>query len=145
VSTAARHAGRVAEDGSLRLRDVAAWLRALARQKGREVWLEVHRQREDTSQDQHGYYRAVILPLLAEEWGWGNPAELHRELKLLHLPKIIPVEDWPTRCIGVAWIADPPSMGDMSKEQSAAFLQAVLDQAADAGIAVPAPRGSKAS
>jgi hypothetical protein len=142
VSIAARHAGRVTEDGAVRLRDVARWLRALARQKGREVWLEVHRQREDTSQDQHGYYRAVILPLLAEEWGWGNPAELHRELKLLHLPKIIPVEDWPTRRIGVAWIADPPSMGDMSKEQSSAFLQAVLDQAADAGISVPPPRGS---
>ena len=145
MTTASRHAGRVTDDGSLRLVNLPAWLRALARQKGREVWLEVHRQREDTSQDQHGYYRAVILPLLAEEWGWGNPAELHRELKLLHLPKIIPVEDWPARCIGVAWIADPPSMADMSKEQSSAFLQAVLDQAADAGIAVPAPRGSEAS
>lgn len=142
MSTAARHAGRVTEDGSLRLRDLSAWLRAIGRQKGREVWLEVHRQREDTSQDQHGYYRAVILPLLAEEWGWGNPAELHRELKLLHLPRIIPVEDWPSRRIGVAWIADPPSMGDMTKEQSSAYLQAVLEQAADAGINVPPPRGS---
>jgi len=34
-------------------------------------------------------------------------------------------------------------MGDMSKEQSAAFLQAVLDQAADAGITVPEPRGAR--
>lgn len=141
----ARHAGKVTEDGSLRLRDLPAWLRAIGRQKGREVWLEIHRVKEATSQDQHGYYRSTILPLLAEEWGWGNPAELHRELKLLHLPKIIPVEDWPSRRIGIAWIADVPSMGDMTKEQSSAFLQAVLDQAADAGIAVPPPRGSEAA
>lgn len=144
MSTSARHAGRVTDEGSLRLANLPAWLRAIARHKGHEVWLEIHRQREETSQDQHGYYRGVILPLLAEEWGWGNPAELHRELKLLHLPKIIPVEDWPSRKIGVAWIADVPSMADMSKEQSAAFLQAVLDQAADAGVVVPPPRGSEA-
>lgn len=145
MSTAARHAGRVTEEGILRLSSLPAWLRSIARHKGREVWLEVHRQQEETTVDQHGYYRAVILPLLAEEWGWGNPAELHRELKLLHLPGIIPLEDWPKRWIGRDEVIDVPSMADMSKEQSAAFLQAVLDQAADAGISVPPPRGSKSA
>ena len=145
MSNSARHAGRVTDEEvpSLRLVNLPAWLRAIRRHKGREVWLEIHRVREETSQDQHGYYRAVILPLLAEEWGWGNPAELHRELKLLHLPKIIPVVDWPTRQIGKVYERDVPSMGEMSKEQSAAFIQAVLDQAADAGITVPPPRGSQ--
>ena len=137
-----RHVGRVTDEGVLRLRDLPAWLRAIARQKGREVYIEIHRRQEPTTQDQHGYYRAVILPLLADEWGWGNPAELHRELKLLHLPKIIPVEEWPKRHIGRDVIVDVPSMADMTQEQSSAFLQAVLDQAADAGIAVPPPRGS---
>lgn len=142
MSTPARHAGRVTEDGTLRLSALPAWLRAIARHKGREVWLEIHRVSERTSQDQHGYYRSTVLPLLAEEWGWGNSAELHRELKLLHLPAIIPLEEWPTRQIGKADVRDVPSMGDMTREQSSAFLQAVLDQAADAGIAVPPPRGS---
>ena len=138
----ARHAGRVSEDGSsLFLRSLPAWRRAIERQKGREVWLEIHRVSEPTSQDTHGYYRGVALPLLAEEWGWGNPAELHRELKLLHLPKIIPVEEWPRRRIGLDEIVDVPSMADMTQEQSSAFVQAVLDQAKDAGIAVPPPRG----
>jgi hypothetical protein len=143
VSLPARHAGRVTEDGSLRLSDLPAWLRAIGRHKGREIWLEIHRVSERTSQDQHGYYRSTVLPLLAEEWGWGNPAELHRELKLLHLPAIIPADRWPRKWIGKAEVRDVPSMGEMTKEQSSAFLQAVLDQAADAGIAVPAPRGSK--
>ena len=143
MSLPARHAGRVTEDGSLRLSDLPAWLRAIGRHKGREIWLEIHRVSERTSQDQHGYYRSTVLPLLAEEWGWGNPAELHRELKLLHLPAIIPADRWPRKWIGKAEVRDVPSMGEMTKEQSSAFLQAVLDQAADAGIAVPAPRGSK--
>jgi hypothetical protein len=143
VSLPARHAGRVTEDGSLRLSDLPAWLRDIGRHKGREIWLEIHRVSERTSQDQHGYYRSTVLPLLAEEWGWGNPAELHRELKLLHLPAIIPADRWPRKWIGKAEVRDVPSMGEMTKEQSSAFLQAVLDQAADAGIAVPAPRGSK--
>jgi len=144
VTLPARHGGRVSEDGSsLLLRDRLAWLRAIKRQSGREVWLELHRWSEPTSQDTHGYYRALILPLLAEEWGWGNPAELHRELKLLHLPKIIPVEEWPRRRIGRDEIVDVPSMADMTQEQSSAFLQAVLDQAKDAGISVPPPRGSE--
>jgi hypothetical protein len=143
VSTPARHAGRVTEDGSLRLVALPAWLRAIGRHKGREIWLEIHRVREATTQDQHGYYRSTVLPLLAEEWGWGNPAELHLELKRLHLPAIIPADRWPRKWIGKAEVIDVPSMGDMSKEESSAFLQAVLDQAADAGIAVPAPRGAK--
>ena len=143
MSLPARHAGRVTEDGSLRLSDLPAWLRAIGRHKGREIWLEIHRVSERTSQDQHGYYRSTVLPLLAEEWGWGNPAELHRELKLLHLPAIIPADRWPRKWIGKAEVRDVPSMGEMTKEQSSAFLQAVLDQAADAGIAVTAPRGSK--
>lgn len=140
---AARHAGRISQEGKLFLRSVATWQAAVERHKGQEVFLEIHRIPEGTTEDQHGYYRAAILPLLAEEWGWGNPAELHRELKLLHLPKIIPVEEWPRRRIGRDEIVDVPSMARMTKEQTSAFLQAVLDQAADSGIAVPPPRGSE--
>jgi len=143
VSLAARHGGRVTEDGSLLLCSVSAWRAAILRQKGRDVWLEIHRASDPTSLDQHGYYRAVLLPLACEEWGWGNPAELHRELKLLHLPQIIPVEEWPRRRIGRDEIVDVPSMADMTQEQSSAFLQAVIDQMTDAGIVVPPPRGSE--
>ena len=145
MSFAAHHAAHVTEDGRLLMRSVQAWRAAIIRQKGYDVWLEIHRAADPTSLDQHGYYRAAVLPLLASEWGWGNPAELHRELKLLHLPKIIPVEEWPRRRIGLDEIVDVPSMADMTKEQSSAFIQAVLDQAADAGIVVPPPRGSEAA
>src|SRR5512139_1810336 len=137
MSLAARHAGRVSDEGALLLRNVAAWRAAILRQKGRDIWLEIHRVSDPTSLETHGYYRGVVLPLLCEEWGWGNPAELHRELKLLHLPKIIPTSEWPRRRLGADEIVDPPSMADMTQEQSSAFLQAVLEMAAEAGIVVP--------
>ena len=144
MSLTARHAGRISDDGShLFLRSLSAWRAAIRRQKGREVYLELHRAQEPTTEDQHGYYRAAILPLLAEEWGWGDPGELHRELKRLHLPKIIPIEEWPRHRVGREEVVCLPSMADMTKEQTSAFIQAVLDQAADAGIAVPPPRGKE--
>jgi hypothetical protein len=141
VALAARHAGRVSEDGLLHFRNIPAWRAAILRNKGRDIWVELHRVSAKASHDQHGYYRACILPLLAEEWGWGDPGELHRELKLLHLPKVIPVEEWPRRRIGRNEIVDVPSCADMSIDQFRQFLQAVLDQAADAGVIVPPPRG----
>lgn len=142
MSTAARHAGRVTREGSLRLRDLPAWLRAIGRQKGREVWLEIHRVTGRATQDQHGYYRSTVLPLAADEWGWGDPAELHYRLKEKHLPAIVPVEEWPRRRVGAEETVEPPSSADLTVEQFSAFLQAVIDQMTEAGIAVPPPRGS---
>jgi hypothetical protein len=142
----ARHAARVTPEGRLVIADLASWARALKRQKGREVWLSLGRvQQEGTTLDQHGYYRAVLLPMAAEEWGWGDPAELHYRLKEKHLPPIVPLEEWPRRHVGGEWRLEPPSMADLTKEQSAAFLQRVIDQMTDAGIAVPPPRGSEAA
>lgn len=141
MSTPARYAGRVTREGSLRLRDLPAWLRAIGRQRGREVWLEVHRVTGRATQDQHGFYRSTVLPLLAEEWGWGDPDELHYWLKV----KLIPTDLWTEKRVGKQLLVQPPSSGDLTVEQYSAFLQAVLDLAADSGIAVPPPRGSEAA
>lgn len=136
----ARHAGMVTEDGSLRLRDLPAWLRAIGRHRGHEVWLEIHRVTGRATHDQHGYYRSTVLPLLAEEWGWGDPDELHYWLKV----KLVPTDLWVEKRIGKQLFVQPPSSGDLTVEQYSAFLQAVLDLAADSGIAVPPPRGREA-
>lgn len=138
MSTPARYAGRVTEEGILRLSSLPAWLRAIARHKGREVWLEIHRITGRATVDQHGYYRSTVLPLLADEWGWGDPDELHYWLKA----KFIPTDLWVERRIGGELSVQPPSSADLTVEQYGAFLQKVLDMAKDAGIAVPPPRGS---
>lgn len=143
--TPSQHAGRVKADGSLVLNDRPAWLRAIARHKGREVTLSIRRlgSADKPSKEVHGYYRSTVLPLLAEEWGWGDPQELHTELKRLHLPAIIPTETWPKVTVGQYQLQVPPSMADFTVEQASRYLDAVLAMAADAGIAIPAPRGSE--
>ena len=145
MTNARRHIGIVTKDGGIRFEHRDGWLRALRRLIGKEVAVTVTAVgAERPSHGQHGYYRSTVLPLLAEEWGWGDPAELHYRLKEKHLPAIIPVEDWPYRKIGKEEKRYPPSMADFTMEQASAFLQAVLDQAMDSHIAVPPPRGKAA-
>ncbi len=141
MSNAPRHAGRVTEDGQLTLADPSAWRGALARHRGRAVYVTVARIHPRATQDQHGYYRAVILPLLAEEWGWSRPSELHEALKREHIPVELWVEEWQAGKL----VLVPPSTADLDVEQYSAFLQAVLDHAAEDRIAVPPPRGSEAA
>lgn len=97
---------------------------------------------ERYTQDQMGYYRGVVLPLLAEEWGWADHAELHFRLKEKLLPPIIPINQWPWRKLGRDEIKEPPSMADMNVEQTSAYLQAVIDLAVEMGVEVPEPRRS---
>lgn len=143
LSAPSQHAGRVTEDGTLVVCDRPAWLRAIARLKGREVYLSVRsiRSQDKASHDQHAYYRAAVLPLLAEEWGWSDHGELHYRLKEKH----IPAELWVERRIGKALERVPPSSADLTVEQFAAFLQGVIDHATEEGIRVPAPSGSDAA
>jgi hypothetical protein len=135
----------VSEDGqTLFLRSLPTWRAAIARQRGREVEISIRRKAEPTSHDTHGYYRGVVLPLAAEEWGWADPDELHDALKLKHLPGIIPLEDerWRVRRFGVDdERVEAPSMADMSQEESGLYLDAVIRQMQEDGIAVPPPMG----
>jgi len=136
-----RHLGRVDERGVLRFRDVGAFQAALKRQSGREIYVTVTRAgAEKPTQDQHGYYRGVVLPLLADEWGWADQAELHFRLKERHIPP----ELWVPRYLGrEAPMREPPSSADLTVEQFSAFLQAVIDHATEEGISVPPPRGKE--
>jgi len=139
-----RHDGRVDERGVLRFRNVGAFQAALKRQKGREVYVTVTRAgQEKPTLDQHSYYRAVVLPLLADEWGWADQAELHYRLKEKHLPPIVPIQGWPYRKLGKVEMREPPSMADLTVEETAAFMQAVILHAGEEGIRVPPPRGSE--
>lgn len=130
-----RLAGRVDENGVLHLRSVAAWRAAIARQKGRDVWVAIGRPAKNASHDQHGYYRAVVLPLLAEEWGWDDRDELHFRLKERHIPR----ELWMERRIGSDVESMPPSSGELTMEQFSAYLTAVITHATLEGVIVPEP------
>lgn len=141
-----RHVGRVSEDGTtLCLRSLSAWRLNLGRLKAREVEVTIRPRSKPTSQDTHGYYRSTVLPLLAEEWGWADPDELHERLKEKHLRGIVPTEDprWRLVRIGAESELRPPSMADLTQEESSAYLDAVIKHAQEDGINVPPPRGSE--
>ena len=142
MSRPARYAANIGKRHTLVFVDPPGWRAGLARFKvGEFVWVSVTRPATKASHSQHGYYRAEVLPFLADAWGWGDVAELHHELKVKHLPGIIPVEDWPRRKLGSEWVVEAPSSADFSVEQFSRYLQAVLDHAMDAGTPVPPPRG----
>lgn len=136
------HAGRVTQQGGLILRDRAAWDRAVARYKGRAVVVSLKSaaSQQKATASVHGYYRAVVLPTLAEEWGWSDVAELHYRLKEKHLPSVIPIERWPYRKLGKVEMREPPSLADLTGEQMSAFLQLVIDHATEERVHIPAPR-----
>ncbi len=137
------HCAALARDGRLEWADPLAIARYLRRLEGQRLVVAIRRPAEPVTLDQHGYYRAVILPLAAEEWGWGNPAELHYELKLLHLPGVVPIERWPRRRLGVLdRRSEPPSCADLTKDEMRQFIDLVIRQMQDAGIDVPPPRRS---
>lgn len=130
-----RHAGHVDDKGMLHLRSVAAWRAAIARHRERDVWLCIGRASPPKTREQMGYYRGVVLPLLAEEWGWDDRDELHFRLKEKHIPR----ELWTKRRLGAEELCEPPSSADLTQEQFSEFLTAVITQATHDGIVVPEP------
>ena len=85
--------------------------------------------------EQHGYYRRKVLPALAEAWGDAVLSELHLDLKREHIP--------PDLWIWQDGEFKPPSTADLTVEQFSAFLQRVLNHAAQWQTPVPPPRGSE--
>ena len=83
---ALRHAGHVNEDGQLVLADSSAWRRAVARHKGRTVWVTVVRQQRAHSLSQSKYYWGVVVRDIADFIGEGRD-ETHAYLKGMFLPK----------------------------------------------------------
>ena len=141
MAIAVRHSGHVNANGALTLADPGAWRAAIRRHKGRHVVLTIRKLgAERPSKWQHGYYRSTLLPLAAEEWGWGDPDELHIRLKEKHLPAIIPVDEWPERRIGNETRRELPSMALFPEEVASAYIQKVIDQMRDSLINVPPPR-----
>lgn len=86
MSHALRHAGRVSDEGQLIFADPSAWRGALARHRGREVWVTVTRQQHLRSMSQSRYYWGVVVRDIADYIGEGRE-DTHEYLKAQHLPK----------------------------------------------------------
>ena len=82
---ALRHAGQVDGEGKLILSDPSAWRSALARHRGRSVWVTVVRQQHLRSPNQSRYYWGVVVRDIADHCGEARET-MHEYLKALHLP-----------------------------------------------------------
>ena len=80
-----RHAGRVNEQGQLVLADPVAWRAAVARHRGRDVWVAIVRQQHARTLPQNRYYWLLVTEI-ANYIGEGRD-ETHALLKGQFLPK----------------------------------------------------------
>src|SRR5574343_920409 len=86
MSHALRHAARVDEKGVLVFADPPGWRRAVARNRGYQVWVTVTRQQHLRSMSQSRYYWGVVCRDVADYVGESRE-DTHQLLKAMHLPK----------------------------------------------------------
>lgn len=85
MSIAARHAGKVTDEGVLVFADASSWRAAIARHHGRDVWVSIVRQSHARTLPQNRYYWSVIVQEIAGYIGEGRD-ETHELLKQKFLP-----------------------------------------------------------
>ena len=54
--------------------------------KGKEVDIIIRKHRKNRTNDQNSYYWGVVIPILAEYFGYDNAEDLHADLKLKFNP-----------------------------------------------------------
>lgn len=133
MAFAARHAGRVNDKGELSLLDPSAWRAAVARHKGRDVWVVVSRQTQTRSLPQNRYYWSVVVQMVAEYIGEGRD-ETHEYLKARFLKaREVELLDGQT-------LQFPPSTKRLTVEQMAEYIREIQTWAASfLGLSIPDP------
>lgn len=127
----ARHAGRVNDKGELVLSDPVAWRAAVAKHRGRAVWVTVKRQQQSRSPEANRYYWGVVVDHIANYIG-ESAEETHELLKAKFLaPREVELLDGQK-------IQMPPSTRRLTVEQFAAYIDQVRTWAAQfLGLSIP--------
>lgn len=80
----------------------------------------------DKPANPNGYYRGVVLPLMAEHCGYESHQEQHEDIKAAFY--------------GVTPGEKTKSMAAMTREERSRFIDYAIRQAAEMGIVIPEPR-----
>lgn len=129
----ARHAGKVNEKGELVLADPSAWRAAVARHKGRDVWVTVVRQQHLRTMPQNRYYHGVICDLIA-----GYIGETREDTHALLKQKFLPTRE--VELLDGQKLTMPPSTRLLNTEQMAAYIDSIKRWAAQfLGLSIPDP------
>jgi hypothetical protein len=121
------------ENGKAKHYNLPALNQEIARHEGREI--EIRISRGPKTQDQMGYYRSVVLPEFAREYGEDSLDAMHYTLKSEFLPKQEQVNH-----ITGEILYRVPSLADLTIEEFSGFLDAVIRQAAINGWPITPPR-----
>lgn len=80
--------GTVDEKGKLDMPrfERASMNRWLSTLKGQEVDITIRKHKKKRTNDQNAYYFGVVIPILADYFGYDDPETLHAELKLMFNP-----------------------------------------------------------
>lgn len=131
MSYTARHAGRVNDKGELVLADAMAWRAAVARHRGKDVWVTVVRQQHNRTMPQNRYYHGVVVDMIAGYIGESRE-DTHELLKAKFLPaRSIELLDG-------QGLTMPPSTRGLNVEQFSAYVEQVRVWAAQfLGLSIP--------
>lgn len=123
-------AANVTEDGKLVLSSPLAFRQHLAKLSGKSVEVTVRRFRSKRSNEANRYYWGVVVPLLAEEFGY-EKEEMH-EVLAMHFLRIdnCPVTGAPRR----------QRTPDCDTSQFALYVDACIRLGAEHGVYVPQPQ-----
>ena len=114
---AARHAGRVNEEGQLVLADPSSWRAAVARHRGKDVWVSVVRQQHARTLPQNRYYWLLVQEV-ADFIGESRDAT-HDLMKDQFLPK----RD--VELLEGKRLTMPPTTRTLTVEQFTAYIEAI--------------------
>jgi len=111
-----RYAGRVNDQGELILADPSAWRLAVARNKGRDVWVTMTRKQAAHTMSQQRYYFGVVVALVSEYIG-ETREDTHELLKQEHLPKR------QIELLDERMLTMPPSTRGLTVEQYTEYIE----------------------
>ncbi len=133
MSIAARHAGKVTDQGVLVLADPSSWRAAIARHHGKEVWVTVVRQQHLRTMPQNRYYFGVVVDMIASYIGESRE-DTHALLKV----KFLPARD--VELLDGQKLTMPPSTRSLDTEGMSSYIDQIKQWAASfLGLDIPDP------
>ena len=120
--------GRISDGGRLTFDDEAAFARARASLRGREVQIAISPKRKQRSKRQNDYYWGVVIPLLCD-WSGYYPEQIHDAIKHRFLFDF-------DKKLGLARIGSTATLSTAEFEK---LMRDIREWASHEGVFIPEP------
>ena len=127
----ARHSATVSDKGEVVFADSQAWRAAVARHKGRSVFVTIARQQHNRTMPQNRYYHGVVVDMIA-----GYIGESRDETHALLKQKFLPTRE--VELLDGQKLTMPGSTRLLTVEQMTAYIEVIRVWAAQfLGLSIP--------